>query len=172
MIISLSDTATVAVDVAVWAVLGVTIGYLHHRLPTSSLATDGPVTSLRRFETGGTWYQRRLRIRSWKDRLPEAGAVFSGGLSKRRLPGSDRQGLALFVRETRRAERVHWWLLAATPWFILWNRPLVASAMVLYGVVANLPFIAVQRFNRGRASRALSRLGRAERSPRVAESAP
>lgn len=170
MIVTLSDVAALTVDVTIWVALGVTVGYLHHRLPATSLASDGPVTSLRRFEAGGTWYHRRLRIRWWKDRLPEAGAIFSGGLSKRRLPGSDRAGLARFVRETRRAERVHWWLLAATPLFILWNRPVLAAAMVAYGVAANVPFIAVQRFNRGRATRALRRLDRAHRPIRVTES--
>lgn len=170
MIVSLSDTVAVAVDVIVWTVLSVSIGFAHHRLPARSLDTDGPVTSLRRFESGGTWYQRRFQIRSWKDRLPEAGAVFSDGLSKRRLPGTDRSGLERFTRETRRAERVHWWLLSAAPFFVLWNRPAVAAAMLVYGLVANVPFIAVQRFNRGRAIRALGRLGRADRLDLVPES--
>jgi glycosyl-4,4'-diaponeurosporenoate acyltransferase len=34
------------------------------------------------------------------------------------------------------------------PVFVLWNPPLAAGLLVGYGVVANLPFIAIQRYNR------------------------
>jgi glycosyl-4,4'-diaponeurosporenoate acyltransferase len=36
------------------------------------------------------------------------------------------------------------------PLFLLWNPPLAAGLLVGYGVVANLPFIAIQRYNRFR----------------------
>jgi len=104
----------------------------------------------RRFEVGGAWYRDRLRIHRWKDRVPEAGALFAGGVSKRELPSYDVAGLELFVRETRRAELGHWWAMACSPLFALWNPPLASSLLMSYGVGINLPFIAIQRYNRFR----------------------
>ena len=112
-----------------------------------------------RFETGGRWYERRLRIKAWKDRLPEAGALFAGGLSKRTLPaGVDRRaGLELLVVATRRAEWVHWVIPLLVPVFLVWNDVWVLAPMALYAVAANGPCLLVQRYNRARAVAALSR---------------
>ena len=46
------------------------------RLGDERLARDGWGLRERRFEDGGRWYRRRLRIHRWKDRVPEAGALF------------------------------------------------------------------------------------------------
>jgi glycosyl-4,4'-diaponeurosporenoate acyltransferase len=56
---------------------------------------------------------------------------------------------------------VHWAVLAIVPVFALWSPPLLFAAMVAYGVVANVPCIAVQRFNRARIVRVLARRERA-----------
>lgn len=157
MIWQLSDTVALVIDVTILAVAGVVVGYLHHRLPAERLAEDGPITRLRGWESDGEVYDRWLRIRRWKDRLPEAGATFRGGVSKRALPAADRAGLVAFARETRRAERVHWSLLALAPLFVLWSPPVLAASMVAYTLAANVPFILIQRFNRGRLLRALRR---------------
>lgn len=148
---------TLVVDVAAWGFLHGATGYAAHRLGSDRLTRDGWLLRPRGFEQGGRWYQRRLRIRRWKDRVPEAGALFGGGISKRRLPASDAVGLRLFVRETRRAELAHWWALACGPVFALWNPPLATALLVGYGVLVNLPFIAIQRYNRFRIEALLER---------------
>ena len=117
------------------------------RRPSSGAATAG-CCAQRRFEDDGRWYRRRLRIHRWKDRLPDAGDLFRGGMSKRQLPTYDVAGLTAFARETRRAELAHWWALFCGPLFVLWNPPLAAALLVTYGVLVNLPFIAIQRYNR------------------------
>jgi glycosyl-4,4'-diaponeurosporenoate acyltransferase len=65
-----------------------------------------------------------------------------------------------FRAETRRAELGHWSAMACGPLFVLWNPPAVAAVMVVYGVVVNAPFIAIQRFNRLRIGRVLARRSR------------
>ncbi|MEQ1787645.1 MAG: glycosyl-4,4'-diaponeurosporenoate acyltransferase, partial [Acidimicrobiales bacterium] len=65
-----------------------------------------------------------------------------------------------FVAETRRAEYGHWLALACGPAFALWNPPSGLVLMTAYGVLANAPFIAVQRYNRQRAQRILARRSR------------
>lgn len=154
------QTVTIVVDIAAWGAFHALTGYAAYRLDDDRLARDGWLLRPRAFEDRGRWYQRRLRIRRWKDRLPEAGGLFRGGLSKRQLPGLDAAGMELFARETRRAELTHWWAMACGPVFVLWNPPLAAALLIAYGVVVNAPFIAIQRYNRFRIEAVLERRAR------------
>ena len=153
LVFTLSFVGTLAANVVAWAAIHAGSGYVVHRLPLDRLQRDGWLLRPRAWEDGGRWYQRRLRIRRWKDHLPEAGALFAGGISKRHLATD----LDRFVAETRRAERGHWLALAGSPLFVLWNPPSGLVLMVAYGVVVNAPFLAVQRYNRQRAQRLLAR---------------
>lgn len=148
---------TIVADVLAWGVFHAATGYAAHRLDESRLSRDGWLLRPRRFEAAGRWYRRSLRIHRWKDKVPEAGALFRGGVSKRRVPAYDIAGLELFVRETRRAELAHWWAMCCGPLFVLWNPPLAAGLLVGYGVVVNLPFIAIQRYNRLRTQALIER---------------
>jgi glycosyl-4,4'-diaponeurosporenoate acyltransferase len=149
----------VALDSAVWAGWSVVVGYTAHRLPAARLDHDGVFTRLRPWERGGRIYER-VRIRRWKDRVPELGGAFRGGVSKRSLGGDGPGSLEAFAVETRRAELVHWAVPAVTPVFVLWNPPGLLAAMVAYAVVANLPCLVIQRYNRGRAQRIIERRAR------------
>jgi glycosyl-4,4'-diaponeurosporenoate acyltransferase len=151
---------TITVDFIAWGVFHASTGYAAHRLDEDRLSRDGWLLGPRRFETAGRWYRRWLRIDSWKDKVPEAGDLFAGGVSKRHLPAFDVDGLQLFVRETRRAELAHWWAMAAGLLFVLWNPPLAAGLLVGYGVLANLPFITIQRYNRFRTLALIERRSR------------
>ena len=154
------QTLTIVVDVIAWGVFHAGTGYAAHRLNDDRLSQDGWLLRQRRFETAGQWYRRRLRVHRWKDKVPEAGGLFRGGVSKRQIPSHDVAGLELFVRETRRAELAHWWAMFCGPVFVLWNPPLAATLLVGYGVAINLPFIAIQRYNRFRTQSLMERLSR------------
>lgn len=153
----LPQGVTILVDILAWGVFHAATGYAAHRLSDRRLRRDGWLLRPRRFELGGQWYRRRLKINRWKDKVPEAGDLFAGGVSKRELPAYDANGLELFVRETRRAELAHWWAMGCGFSFVLWNPPLAATLLVGYGVAINLPFIAIQRFNRFRTQALLQR---------------
>ncbi|HEY8094032.1 MAG TPA: hypothetical protein VID93_09610 [Acidimicrobiales bacterium] len=153
MIVHLPWEWVVVLDAAAWAAWSALAGWWTGR-PSAARRhgrpdTDGPVLRLRSFEIGGHWYQTRLHIRAWKGRLPEAGGAF-GGRSKRQLPPGGAQGLPTFLTECRRAERTHWIILAAMPVFAVWNPPGLLLAMVAFAIVANLPCLAVLRYNRAR----------------------
>ena len=147
--IRLSPLPNVLVDIAAWAAFHAGTGYAVHRLSLDRLQRDTWLLRERRIERSGRLYER-FGIRRWKDRLPEAGALFAGGTSKRHLGGRDLAALERFAAETRRAEYGHWAAMACGPLFVLWNPPAVAAVMVAYGVGVNLPFIAIQRYNRAR----------------------
>ena len=145
---------------ASWAVWSTVCGYAAHRIPRARLERDGPLLRLRPWERGGRTYDRWLHVTTWKDRLPEAGALFRGGFSKR-AARHDRAHLEELLVATRRAERAHWAILALAPTFFLWIPAFampwwLATTMFAYGVVANVPCIVVQRYNRGRLARILS----------------
>ena len=155
--IAVSKTRTMIANVVAWGVVHAATGYAAHRLSPSVLRSASRWLRPLPFENDGHWYEEHLYIKRWKDRLPEAGDVFAGGLSKRRLPNRDDGGLDRFALETCRAELGHWLAALASPLFLLWNPPVAAALNVAYGVGVNVPFIAVQRYNRVRAERALSR---------------
>lgn len=127
----------------------VTIGRWFRRTPRERLEVETTWLALRTFESGGGWYEERLAIKTWKDRLPETGGRF-GGISKRALPSRDDAGLRTFLVECRRGEVTHWALVAASPMFLLWNTPVAGALLTTLGAMVNLPFILVLRYNRAR----------------------
>jgi glycosyl-4,4'-diaponeurosporenoate acyltransferase len=151
--VHLSKPATVALDVVAWGLVHAATGYAAHRLPASRLQRDGWLLRPRRWETTDL-YVHRLGIKRWKDRVPEAGALFAGGTSKAHVTA---EGVEQLVIETRRAELAHWWCAAAGPLFALWNPPYAVPLLVGYGIGVNAPFVAIQRYNRLRATRVLAR---------------
>lgn len=150
----MSNWQVVLLDVVVWGTWSAFVGFWAHKRPVTAFARDTWLYRPRAFEHRGRFYER-LGIRRWKDRLPEAGALFTGGFSKRSVHTRDRAVLERFVVETRRAEWTHWVIMLITPLFAVWNWWWVAGLMALYAVAANVPCLAVQRYNRARLLRLL-----------------
>ena len=90
-IVHLSDAVTVVVDIVAWGLIHAGAGYVAHRTSVAWLSRDRWLFRRRR-RRGGRLYTRTLRIGRWKDRLPEAGALFAGGISKRHVTGPTRAG--------------------------------------------------------------------------------
>jgi glycosyl-4,4'-diaponeurosporenoate acyltransferase len=146
-------------------------GYAVHRAPDRWFTADTWLTREREWEQRGHRYEQ-ARIRRWKDRVPEAGALFAGGISKRQIPSAADGGMQRLAVETRRAEWGHWLAAAGSVPFVLWNPPALAAVMVVYGIAVNAPFIAIQRYNRLRVSRALARRASAASSARAGTRPP
>lgn len=156
MLIDVTPRTAVVVSSLAWFATSVLVGWLGARWSTDRVQHTGPLTTLRQWEDGGRWWQRHLRVRSWKERVPEAGGLY-GGFAKRRVPSRSTGGLEMFRRETIRSERVHWLIAASTPLHLIWCRPGLFTAMAAYGFLSNAPFIVIQRSNRGRLERLLER---------------
>jgi glycosyl-4,4'-diaponeurosporenoate acyltransferase len=161
-VFALSRPWMVVLDVAVWAVWSFGVGLFAHRLPIERLGHDAGVLRLRPAELDGS-FARRIRVKRWKDRLPEAGTFFAGGFSKRTVATRDPVYLERFVVETRRAEVTHWLVMAIAPVFVLWNPWWVVVVMFAYALAANGPCLVVQRYNRMRLYRVLERQQRSTR---------
>ena len=145
-----------ALDVVVWLAAGVVVGRYQARKPIEALETPGPLTRLTKWEMAGSPFRHWVRVEAWKDRLPDAGTWF-GGLSKKRLPGSDVGGWRRFAAESLRAERTHWAMFAVLPIFVLWNPAWLFVANVTFAVVANVPCMIIARHNRARVMRLTQR---------------
>ncbi|NEV63678.1 hypothetical protein [Thiorhodococcus minor] len=144
---------------AIWLGIHFGAGYVAHRLPAGILESLPLVSRCYGWEASGRVYER-AGIRRWKDHLPEAGAFFAGGFSKRRLGGQDPAYLQRFALETTRAECSHWLTWAMALSFFAWNPWEVGVVMLIYGAIVNAPCILVQRYNRARLLRAMRALAR------------
>jgi glycosyl-4,4'-diaponeurosporenoate acyltransferase len=165
MLVPLSPGWAALVGGVMWGVLSLATVYFAQRLPVSRFDHDNVVTRLRHIEREGRIYERWFRIRVWKKYLPDGGGHHKGGFSKKHLRGRDQALIERFVAETRRGEIVHWATMAWSPLFFVWSPVIVGTAMVAFGVVANLPCILAQRYNRVRFLRLLARRARISGSP-------
>jgi len=139
-----------------WPLIQLTLAALFLLLPDSLFAGDSWLTRERKFERGGYLYRRFLFMQRWKGLLPD-GASWLGGRPKKNVASRHVAELAAFATETRRAEIAHWCMLLCTPVFYLWNPAWACIVMTLYGMLANLPCILVQRGNRIKVARILHR---------------
>ena len=142
----------------IWVTIHLGSGYIAHRIPLVWFMRDRALFRTRRFEAEGRLYRRVFRVHRWKDSLPEAGAAFEGGFTKRSLSGLDADYFQRFVAETRRAELTHWLPLLFSLTFFLWNPVYIAAWMPVYAILSTAPFIIVQRSNRPRLQRAAERV--------------
>ncbi len=130
-----------------WPAIHMSVAFATLRLPLDLFAKDTWITSPRHWERDGRPYREWLAICKWKYLLPD-GAPWFGGFPKKKLRARDPAYLTQFLIETRRAQVAHWCMLACLPVFFLWNPPWARLVMSAYALAANLPCIAVQRYNR------------------------
>ena len=155
MVVSMSNAMSILISAVVWPAWGFLTGWWYRHKSSSVISRDRWHLRTRAFESDGQWYDSRLRIRTWKDHLPETGGWF--GLSERQLPGMSSDELERFALECRRGEMTHWAVLFATPAFAVWNSGLALVLVGVTGLVASVPFIAVLRYNRLRIERIIDR---------------
>jgi len=141
-----------------WIVIQLFSGWIAHQLSPKAIDVLDHLLKTQGFEQGGRLYQKIFCIKSWKDRLPEAGAFFAGGIAKNRLSSSHLSDLLVFYRETVRAEFSHWLPFFFSWSFFIWNKPDIAIWMPPIGFLGNLPFLLIQRYNRARIEPLLQKL--------------
>ncbi|MGD6817540.1 glycosyl-4,4'-diaponeurosporenoate acyltransferase [Metabacillus sp. 84] len=146
----------ITLNVFLLLVIPLVTSWLISLIPANRFEASSLLYKRRKWEQDGRLYERFL-IKKWKDKLPEAGGWFNKGFSKRSLKGSDTAGLKRFIAETRRGELAHWLQMLPCFFFFYWNSLAGGLVIALYAIVFNLPFIAVQRYNRIRLERTLFR---------------
>jgi len=147
--IELPPIALVLVNTLAWLALHLLIPWAYSRVALASFDPWRGWWRSQSWERGGDFWDRLVRVRSWKRRAPDGAALFDKGFRKQRLQSRDDPVYLLdFARETCRAELTHWTVAASSLLFFVWNPAWVGALMVAYGLLANLPFILIQRTNR------------------------
>lgn len=144
----LSEKLTIEISILGWIAWSFLVGFIGHCLPLSWLLKDTPITQLYNWLDSQDRYEKLLKIKWWKDKLPDAGQFFPRGIAKSLQGKCSILNLQRQIIETRRAEYVHWciWLF----WIptILWMPIKGVLISCLFATAFNLPCLLVQRYNR------------------------
>ncbi|MDD2534066.1 MAG: hypothetical protein PHC86_05150 [Eubacteriales bacterium] len=154
----LSILLTIMFDFLAWLLIHLGFAWLTLHMPNQWFATDNALFRIRNWERDGRLWDEIFHLKKWKEHLPDGAGFFKHGYAKKRLVSVDARNLDRFVLEARRAELTHWLAILPAPLFFLWNPPWAGWFMILYALVANLPFILLQRYNRPRFSRLIKRI--------------
>jgi len=144
----------IVIDIFIVVGLSVLIGALAPRWSDTWLARDRGPLRLIRFENPRGY--RRIGIHAIKDKLPELGSIF-GGRSKGQLTGSEAEQLALYARELRRAEWVHWFSMFTWIPLVFFNPWWLTLPFAIVVIVGNATFVLIVRYNRMRVLRIAGR---------------
>ena len=155
-LIYLPTSWTIMVDIIAWFIIHMGVSYLITCIPAQDFNPGSWLCQSRKWERGGSLYQKIFHIKKWKGYLPD-GAALAGnrGFPKKHLKDHSSAYLTTFLIETCRAEINHWIILLFAPLFFLWNPFWVGVFMIFYALVENIPLIMAQRYNRYRLKRVL-----------------
>ena len=144
-------------SVVLWFILQHVAEYISHKIPDKWLLPNAFLFKERKWEKGGAFYSKVLKVKKWKKFLPDGAAARKKGYRKKNLTDFSTENLELFLVESCRAEVMHW--LAIVPFWIfgLFAPAEIIIYMFIYALAVNLPCIIVQRFNRPRIMKLIER---------------
>jgi glycosyl-4,4'-diaponeurosporenoate acyltransferase len=140
----------IVINVLAWPVIHLLVSKLALSRPLSSFDPLSPLYRIYSWEKSGALYERLFRIRRWKRALPDGARMLGGDFAKSGFPQRDLAYLERFLAETYRAEWAHWITMLPAPLFFLFNPLWAGGVMLGYAVLANLPCILTQRYNRAK----------------------
>lgn len=155
MLIVLPEIWIIIIDIVLWFIIHMSVAYFATILPLNNLNTNSWLLKERKWEKSGKIYEEIFRIKKWKELLPDGSALFKKGFRKKRMTSSNPEYLQKFIIETGRAEIVHWIVILFSPVFFIWNYPWAGWVMIVYAIIANMPCILAQRYNRARLKKLL-----------------
>lgn len=141
------------------ASIGLLSFFIGRILPKEWFCYDHPPYRAFSFEKGGRCYDT-LKIRKWKDLVPDMSRIFPKLIPSKKLADSPNAELIeLMLQETCIAECIHVMLgilgfvcVGLWPGFGGW------SIAFIFLVIGNIPFCLIQRYNRPKLVRLLSKL--------------
>lgn len=155
MLITLPVVWIVILDFVAWFFFHMVISLLCMKIPDSWYACTQRGFESQKWEKNGALWQNLFGIRNWKKFLPDGSAIVKDAYNKTHLHSINPDSLKKFILETKRAELTHWGLILPSFLFFIWNPPWAGFLMIIYALIANIPFILTQRYNRPRLERLL-----------------
>lgn len=156
MLIELPDIWVAVINIVLWLVIHLSVAYLITLLPIDSINPFSFIFKERYWEKDGIIYESFFKVKKWKEYLPDGAALFKKGFKKKRLRANNIEYIERFILETSRAELVHCIVIIFSPIFFIWNVWWSGTIMIVYAILANLPCIIAQRYNRIRLKKLLS----------------
>lgn len=98
------------------------------------------------WEDNGNWYIKKLKIKAWKDVLPQY--ISKNGFSKKNLNSMSLNYINRFILETCRAEWAHRNCMWIAVLLIFVNKFLTGIIFSSFVLLINLPYVFIQRYNR------------------------
>lgn len=153
----LSDNQTIAISFILWPTFQFIASFIANRLDVSFYSNNNILFNTKKWEKDGEIYQKVFRVKSWKERMPDSSFFNKNKFTKKRLHDYSENSLRNYLIESRRAEFVH--VLSITPFWIwiIFSRVEVMLLMLIYALLANIPCIIIQRYNRPRIINYLNR---------------
>lgn len=155
-ILYLSSFPTILLCFAVWPLLQVSAALICLRLPDRFYSPGSFLFRTHRFERDGRVWDTIFAVSRWKHLLPDGSAVLkNNSFRKKKLASFSDEYLTRFLTESARGELTHW--LAIFPFWVFgfFTPPEVPWMMFGYALLANIPCIIAQRYNRPRIKRIL-----------------
>lgn len=131
------------------AAIGVGSFILGRLMPTSWFREDRFPYRGYRWEHDGKTYQA-LGIRKWQNRVPDMSKIFPNIMQEKKMTNHYQHDLPIMIKETCIAEFIHVLLcIAGLAYIWLWPGMWGKIITVVY-ILANIPYILIQRYNRPR----------------------
>lgn len=146
----------ILINVLLWLIIHLLGAYIPSKFNAAFIQKFLWLDSVKQWEMN---IYEKLKIKSWKEKLPDGGDWTKGGIKKKHINIRSKEGRERFLLETKRAELSHWLQILPAPIFFTFNEPLAGVIMIIYAFSFNTPFIMIQRYNRYRLNRCLSRPG-------------
>lgn len=143
----------IGINGVAWLMIHFSMSALCFYMPRSFFMKDVPFLRIAAWENDGEIWHTLFAVKSWKKHLIDGSSIVKKSYNKSHLHGTKAEQLHIFAAETKRAELTHWLIMLPVPLFFLWNPLWAAWINVVYAIVANVPFIVTQRYNRGRLER-------------------
>lgn len=149
---------TIVLCFVLWIVINFSAAYVCLYLPDKVFNPRSFFYRSHPFEKDGQIYEDIFRVKSWKQLLPDGGGLWKKrGYKKRHLQDFSEENLERFLIEACRGEMTHW-LSILSFWIFGFFLPASSTwAMLIYALIANLPCIIAQRYNRPRILKLLER---------------
>jgi glycosyl-4,4'-diaponeurosporenoate acyltransferase len=157
-LIPVPEMVMLALNILLWPIFHILVSKFTLALDNKYFLEDRGLFKIHRWEKSGRFYEAFLFIRSWKKFVPDGATIFNEGFKKKSLQGTEVSYLIQFIQETRRAELSHLLQIFPAIFFFIFNTFSIAMIMVVYALAFNLPLIWLQRYNRTRFEKLLSRL--------------
>ncbi|MDQ5983409.1 MAG: hypothetical protein RUMPE_00420 [Eubacteriales bacterium SKADARSKE-1] len=148
MIRNMSLSKTVVLNVLIILFWNIYIFFLCRQMKSSFFNPQKKPYKARNFECGGKFYNEKLKIKKWKEVLPQY--ISKNGFSKRRFSEKNLIYINRFILETCRAEWNHKMCMIIAFPITIFNEFKIGIIFTLLILLTNLPFIFIQRYNRFR----------------------